>query len=103
MLRKGKIITLSLLQACVNNSRMPATLPNRSLAWASDRLGWAGSSPAPKKLCWARTGPAQQKIIKKIKNTDKKKKNKECVCENKNNVNLLVYSLTPESGIKIPV
>ena len=31
------------------------------------------------------------------------KNNKKCVCTNKNNVNLLVYSLTPESGIKIPV
>jgi phage regulator Rha-like protein len=30
------------------------------------------------------------------------KKKKKCVWMNKNNVNLLVYSLTPESGIKIP-
>jgi len=33
----------------------------------------------------------------------KNKKIKKYVCMNKNNVNLLVYSLTPESGIKIPV
>jgi len=33
----------------------------------------------------------------------KKVNKKKCVCMNKNNVNLLVYSLTPESGIKIPV
>jgi hypothetical protein len=38
---------------------------------------------------WAALGPSQ--------------KIKKCVCMNKNNVNLLVYSLTPESGIKIPV
>jgi len=37
--------------------------------------------------------------IKKYKN----KKNKKYVYINKNNINLLVYSLTPESGIKIPV
>jgi hypothetical protein len=44
--------------------------------------------------------------IPKNKKTEKKKKVekiKKCVCMNKNNVNLLVYSLTPESGIKIPV
>jgi len=41
-------------------------------------------------------GPAQPK--KKIYIYKKK-----CVCMNKNNVNLLVYSLKPESGIKIPV
>jgi hypothetical protein len=44
---------------------------------------------------WAGLGPAQ----KKVKKVEKIKK---CVCMNKNNVNLLVYSLTPESGIKIP-
>ena len=27
-------------------------------------------------------------------------KQKKCVCMNKNNINLLVYSPTPESGIK---
>ena len=31
------------------------------------------------------------------------KNNKKYVCINKNNINLLVYSLTLESGIKIPV
>jgi len=51
---------------------------------------------------WAELGPAQKnKKIKKQKS--KKGKNKKCVCMNKNNVNLLVYSLTPESGLKIPV
>jgi hypothetical protein len=45
---------------------------------------------------WAELGPAQKK-------NRKIRKNKKCVCMNKNNVNLLVYSLTPESGIKIPV
>jgi uncharacterized membrane protein YciS (DUF1049 family) len=40
---------------------------------------------------------------KNIKKTKKTKKKQKCVCMNKNNVNLLVYSLTPESGIKIPV
>jgi hypothetical protein len=35
----------------------------------------------------------------KIKNGRKNKKNKKCVCVNKNNINLLVYLLTPESGI----
>jgi hypothetical protein len=46
-------------------------------------MGWAGSSLKNKK--------------------NKKIKNKKCVCMNKNNVNLLVYSLTLKSGIKIPV
>jgi hypothetical protein len=41
--------------------------------------------------------------IKKQKNKKKIEKNKKCVCMNKNNINLLVYSPTPESGIKIPV
>jgi len=50
------------------------------------RAGWVQPSPH-----WAELGPAQ------------KIKNKKCVCMNKNNVNLLVYSLTLESGIKIPV
>jgi len=49
---------------------------------------------------WAALGLAQK--IKKIKK-QKNRKNKKYVCMNKNNVNLLVYSLTPESGIKIPV
>jgi hypothetical protein len=43
-------------------------------------MGWAGL--APKK---------------------KNNKNKRCLWINKNNINLLVYSLTSESGIKIPV
>jgi len=50
-------------------------------------LGRAGPNPAPKK-------------IKKLKKVEKIKK---YVYMNKNNVNLLVYSLAPESGIKIPV
>jgi hypothetical protein len=33
----------------------------------------------------------------------KKIEEKKCVCMNKNNINLLVYSLIPESGIKILV
>jgi hypothetical protein len=41
---------------------------------------------------WAELGPAQ-----------KKSRKKKYVCINKNNINLLVYSLTPESRIKIPV
>jgi len=45
-------------------------------------LGRAGPSPVQKK-----------KKSRKIKN-------KKYVCMDKNNVNLLVYSLTPESGIK---
>jgi len=53
---------------------------------------------------WAGSGPAQPKKNKKIKNKKEgRKKYKKCVCMNKNNVNLLVYSLTPESGIKISV
>jgi len=51
---------------------------------------------------WAKLGPApKNKIINKKRK--KRKKNKKCVCMNKNNINLLVYSLTPESGIKILV
>jgi hypothetical protein len=68
------------------------SLPSRSLAWASDLAGLAG--PSPKKLCWA--GPSPVKKNKK----SRKIKNKKYVCMDKNNVNLLVYSLTPESGIK---
>jgi len=61
--------------------------------------GWLGLAQP----MWAELGPAQK--IKKIKNRKVKKvgKNKKCVCINRNNINLLVYSLTPESGIKIPV
>jgi hypothetical protein len=52
-------------------------------------LSPAGPSPKNRK---------KQKILKNFKKVKKK-----CVCMNKNNINLLVYSLTPESGIKIPV
>jgi hypothetical protein len=45
----------------------------------------------------------KNKKTKKNKKSRKNKKNKRCVCMNKNNINLLVYSLTPESGIKIPI
>jgi phage regulator Rha-like protein len=51
---------------------------------------------------WAELGPAQ-KNKKEQKSKKGRKNKKKCVCMNKNNVNLLVYSLTPESGIKIPV
>jgi len=48
---------------------------------------------------WAELDPAP-KIIKNIKNRRNRKNTKICVCMNKNNINLLVYSPTPESGIK---
>jgi hypothetical protein len=60
------------------------------------RLGRLG----PAQPMWAELDPAPKKKNRKNK---KSRKNKKCVCMNKNNVNLLVYSLTPESGIKIPV
>jgi hypothetical protein len=52
---------------------------------------------------WAELDLAQKN--KKIKNrkVEKVEKIKKYACINKNNINLLVYSLTPESGIKIPV
>jgi hypothetical protein len=50
---------------------------------------------------WA--GPSPKKKYRKIKNRKIKSKKIKCVCMNKNIINLLVYSLTPESGIKIPV
>jgi hypothetical protein len=54
-------------------------------------LGWA-------QPMWAELGPAKKIYIYK---KNKKIKNKKiCVCMNKNNINLLVYSPTPESGIK---
>jgi len=68
-------------------------------------LGWLGLAQP----MWVELGPAPKKIYKKIKNKKNRKikkkveKIKKCVCMNKNNVNLLVYSLTPESGIKILV
>jgi hypothetical protein len=51
---------------------------------------------------WAELGPAPKitKIIKNKKKIKNKKNRKICVCMNKNNINLLVYSPTPESGIK---
>jgi len=64
-------------------------------------LGWLGLAQP----MWAELGPAKKIINRKIKNRKIKKveKNKKCVCMKKNNVNLLVYSLTSESGIKILV
>jgi hypothetical protein len=59
-----------------------------------------GQWPSLAQPIWAELGPAQKsknKIIKKSKNKIK------CICMNKNNKNLLVYSLTLESGIKILV
>jgi hypothetical protein len=80
-------------------------LPSQSLAWAIDLAGlgpaqpmWAVLGPAPKKNY---AGPGRAQFKKKIKS--RKIKNKKYVCMDKNNVNLLVYSLTPESGIKILV
>jgi hypothetical protein len=52
---------------------------------------------------WAELGPAKKnmkKITKNRKNKKNRKNRKICVCMNKNNINLLVYSPTPESGIK---
>jgi hypothetical protein len=46
---------------------------------------------------WAELGPAKKNMKKNKKN---RKNRKICVCMNKNNINLLVYSPTPESGIK---
>jgi phage regulator Rha-like protein len=57
-------------------------------------LGWLGLAQP----MWA-----AQKNKKEQKSKKGRKNKKKCVCMNKNNVNLLVYSLTPESGIKIPV
>jgi len=61
------------------------------LSWTQPQRNYAGLGPAK---------PNPKKIKRKTKRVEKIKK---CVCMNKNNVNLLVYSLTPESGIKIPV
>jgi hypothetical protein len=63
--------------------------------------GWLGLAQP----MWAALDPAQKNKIKNKKNRKVKKveKNKKCVCMNKNNVNLLVYSLMLESGIKISV
>jgi hypothetical protein len=57
-------------------------------------VGCAG--PNPKNYArWVGPSPVQKKLKK-----NKKQKNKKYVCMDKNNVKLLVYSLTPESGIK---
>jgi hypothetical protein len=62
------------------------------------RPGWLGLSQP----MWAELDPAPKitKIIKNIKNIKNRRNRKICVCMNKNNINLLVYSPTPESGIK---
>jgi len=57
--------------------------------WFGPVAGQAGPSPKNNKN--------NKKIIK---NRKKYKNRKICVCMNKNNINLLVYSPTPESGIK---
>jgi hypothetical protein len=62
-------------------------------------LGWLGRAQP----MWAGPSSAPKKIKNKKQKSKKGRKNKKCVCMNKNNVNLLVYSLTLESGIKIPV
>jgi len=51
---------------------------------------------------WVELGPAPKiiKIYIKNKNIRNRKNRKICVCMNKNNINLLVYSPTPKSGIK---
>jgi len=64
--------------------------PAGPLAWASGRAGSA-------QPMWAELGPAKKNMKKNKKN---RKNRKICVCMNKNNINLLVYSPTPESGIK---
>jgi len=51
------------------------------------RPGWLGQAQP----MWAQLGPAQNNNNKK----NRKIENKKCVCINKNNVNLLVYSLMP--------
>jgi len=56
------LITLELLQACVNNSRMPGNSAQAwSLAWANDQAGPAGSSPA----CTAGLDPTRPKKKRK--------------------------------------
>jgi hypothetical protein len=55
--------------------------------------GWLGPAQ-PQKIMLGRAQPS-------LKNKKSRKiKNKKYVCMDKNNVNLLVYSLMPESGIK---
>jgi hypothetical protein len=72
--------------------------PGHWLGPVPGRAGWVQASP--RGLSW--TQPKKNKKNKKQKSKNSRK-NKKCVCINKNNINLLVYSLTPESGIKIPV
>jgi hypothetical protein len=69
----------------VNCSRTPPGKKNGQPGQACDPARPAGSSSAT----WVKLGPAQ--------------KNKKNICMNKNNINLLVYSRTPESGIKISI
>jgi hypothetical protein len=63
-------------------------------------LGWLGLAQP----MWAELDPApkiiKNKKIEKIKNRRNRKIKKICVCMDKNNINLLVYSPTPESGVK---
>jgi len=69
--------------ACMHDSRMHATVAKPG-HWF-----WFGLVTRPLYFKFLRPGYINKKL-----------KNKKCVCMNKNNVNLLVYSLTPESGIK---
>jgi len=65
---------------------MPATVPNRSLAWASDRAGLGLAQPM-----WAELGPAPKN--KKNKNEKNRKcRNKNFACLRKN-VFFSIYSL----------
>jgi hypothetical protein len=77
----------------MNNSCMPATVLNRSLAWASDRagLGWAN----PYGLSWAQ--PQKNKKIKTKKNRKCRNKNFACL---RKNLFLSIYSLISRSGNK---
>ena len=52
---------------------------------------------------WAELDLAQKNKKIENKKVEKVEKIKKYVCINKNNINLLVYLLTPESGIKIPI
>jgi hypothetical protein len=76
--------------------------PARPLAWVSGQARLAGLSWAQPQKNYVGLGRALPSSIKnkKIKIKSRKIKNKKYVCMDKNNVNLLVYSLTPESGIK---
>jgi len=72
---------------------VPAAQPGH---WLGPVTGPGWLDPAPKKYI-----KIKNRKIEKQKN--KKGRKKKYVCMNKNNINLLVYSLTLESGIKIPV